>query len=148
MERGQRSTFTALALIAFTVILPIIVWSQASTPPPPLPPAAEYHFLRMQYVDLYTSRRGFGRGWWRQDWPEADVHFTQSIRRLTRIDIGEERHLPFTDDRVFEYPWIYATQVAYWDLTENEIRRMRDYLFRGGFLVVDDFHGPDDWNVF
>jgi len=102
----------------------------------------------MEYVDLFSSRRGFGRGWWRQDWPEADVHFTQGIRRLTRIDIGEERHLPFTDDRVFEYPWIYATQVAYWDLTDAEVMRMRDYLHRGGFLVVDDFHGPDDWNVF
>ncbi len=112
------------------------------------PPSSEFHFLRMEYVDLFSSRRGFGRGWWRQDWPEADVHFTQGIRRLTRIDIGEERHLPFTDDRVFEYPWIYATQVAYWDLTDAEVMRMRDYLHRGGFLVVDDFHGPDDWNVF
>lgn len=111
-------------------------------------PAAEFHFLRMEYVDLPTARRGFSRGWWRQDWPEADDHFTQGIRRLTRIDIGEQRHLPLTDDRVYEYPWIYATQVAYWDLSENEIRRLRDYLFRGGFLVVDDFHGPEDWAVF
>jgi hypothetical protein len=83
-----------------------------------------------------------------QDWPEADVHFTQGVRRLTRIDTGEERHLPLTDDRIFEYPWIYATQVGYWNLREAETRRLRDYLLRGGFLVVDDFYGPEDWAVF
>ena len=143
MKGGRRRILAALALGVLSIL-----WSQAPSPPAPLRPAAEFHFLRMEYVDLMTSRRGFGRGWWRQDWPEADVHFTQGIRRLTRIDIGEERHLPFTDDRVFEYPWIYATQVAYWDLSDVEVLRMRDYLFRGGFLVVDDFHGPEDWNVF
>jgi hypothetical protein len=97
---------------------------------------------------LFTARRGFGRGWWRQDWPEADIHFSQGLRRLTRINTGEERHLPLTDDRVFEYPWIYATQVGYWDLSNAETNRLRDYLLRGGFLVVDDFHGAEDWAVF
>jgi hypothetical protein len=115
---------------------------------PALPPSAEYHFIRVEYVDLFTSRRPWGRGWWMQDWPEADVHFTQGVRRLTRIDTGEERHLPLTDDRIFEYPWLYATQVGYWDLRESETRRLREYLLRGGFLVVDDFYGPEDWSVF
>ena len=114
----------------------------------PAPPAAEFHFVRMEYVDSMNARRSWGRGWWRQDWPEADVHFTQGISRLTRIDIGESRHFPFTDDRVYEYPWVYATQVGYWDLTDAECSRLRDYLYRGGFLVVDDFHGPDDWQAF
>ena len=111
-------------------------------------PGAEFHFIRVEYRDLYQSRRWFGRGWWRQDWPEADVHFTQGLRRLTRLDVGEERHVPLTDDRIFEYPWAYLTQAGYWDLSREEIDRLREYLLRGGFLVVDDFHGPEDWEVF
>jgi hypothetical protein len=67
---------------------------------------------------------------------------------LTRIDTGEPVHLPLTDDRVFDYPWIYATQTAYWDLSQAEIDRLRDYLMRGGFLVVDDFWGPEEWEYF
>lgn len=111
---------------------------------------AEFHFLRVEYRDLPTARRYFGggRGWWMQDWPEADAHFTQGIQRLTRIDIGEGRHAGFASDRIFDYPWIYATQVGFWDLSDHEAARLREYLLRGGFLMVDDFHGPQDWEVF
>jgi hypothetical protein len=114
------------------------------------PAKAEYHFIRLEYRDLFNARRGWGggRGWWMQDWPAADVHFTQGIRRLTRIHTGEGKHVPLTDDRIYDFPWAYATQVGYWDLSDAEAARLRDYLLRGGFLVTDDFHGPQDWEVF
>lgn len=115
-------------------------------------PTSEYHFVRVEYVDRPGARRfwsrGPGQGWWRQDWPEAEIHFAEGVRRLTRIDTGEGVHLPLTDDRIFDYPWLYATQVGYWDLTDPEAQRLRDYLLRGGFLVVDDFYGLEDWAVF
>lgn len=125
-----------------------LVGGMAALQSTPDVPDAEFHFLRLEYVDLAMARRGWGRGWWRQDWPEADAHFIQGIRRLTRIQTGEGRHLPLTDDRIFDYPWVYATQVGYWDLRQAEINRLREYLLRGGFLVVDDFYGPEDWAVF
>jgi Domain of unknown function (DUF4159) len=108
----------------------------------------EFHFIRLEYVNLAWTRRGWGRPWWMQDWPAADTHFTQGIRRLTLIDAGDGRHVPLTDDRIFDYPWVYATQVGYWDLSERETGRLREYLLRGGFLMVDDFYGPQDWEVF
>ncbi len=85
---------------------------------------AEFHFLRVEYTDLpqyhrgfgYASRDGQGTGWWLVDWPDADNHFTRGIQRLTKIDIGEPRHLRLTDDRIFDYPWIYATQTGWWGL--------------------------------
>lgn len=83
-----------------------------------------------------------------QDWPSSEVHFAQGVRRLTRIDIGEGRHVPLTDDRIFQYPWVYATQVGYWNLSNAETDRLREYFQRGGFLVVDDFWGPQEWEVF
>ena len=46
------------------------------------------------------------------------------------------------------YPWIYATQAGWWGLTDAETARLREYLQRGGFLVVDDFWGPEQWEVF
>jgi len=108
----------------------------------------EFHFLRLEYVTLSWSSRGSGRPWWRQDWPAAETHFAQGVRRLTGIDAGDGRHVPLTDDRVFDYPWTYATQVGFWDLSEGEIVRLREYLLRGGFLMTDDFYGPDAWEVF
>ena len=43
-----------------------------------------------------------------------DNHFTSGIQRLTRIDTGEPLHFRLTDDRLFDYPWIYATQTGWW----------------------------------
>ena len=124
---------------------------------PPVPVRnAEFHFIRVQYTDLpqyhrrfgYSSREGMGSGWWLQDWPAAERHFTTGVQRLTRIDTGDPRHVRLTGDKLFDYPWIYATQVGYWDLSDAETARLREYLLRGGFLVVDDFWGPEEYEVF
>jgi hypothetical protein len=122
-----------------------LAWSET---PAAERPSAEFHFIRMEYRDHPRVRRGFRRGWWAQDWPEAEEHFTLGIQRLTRIHAGEGRHLPLTDDRIFDYPWLYSTQVGYWDLSDSEVKRLRDYLLRGGFLMVDDFYGDADWEAF
>ena len=119
--------------------------TQPSEAPGAIGPNAEFYFIRMQYTDLARGGRGygggFGRGWWMQDWPRSEQHFTQGVKRLTRIDIGEARTASLTDDRIFEYPWAYATQVGYWDLSDAETARLREYTLRGGFLVVDAANG-------
>jgi hypothetical protein len=102
----------------------------------------------MIYNDLPYLRRPWGRGWWMQDAPEAEAHFLQGIRRLTRIEAGENRSVSLMDPRLFDYPWLYATQVGYWSLSDPEVARLREYLLRGGFLVTDDSHGPQQWAVF
>jgi hypothetical protein len=144
----------AIPLLLAAIFFAVRGWSQSGdSSSVRLVPRSEYHFVRMEYVDRPAARRGWGggfgrRGWWQQDWPEAEMHFAQGVRRLTRIDTGEGIHLPLTDDRIFDYPWVYATQVGYWELTDLEVKRLRDYLLRGGFLVVDDFYGLEDWAVF
>ena len=46
---------------------------------------AEFFFTRL----LYSGDRGWGwRGGWSTDYPEADYHFMQGVRRLTLIDAG------------------------------------------------------------
>jgi len=117
---------------------------------------AEFHFLRVQYTDLpeyhrgfgFASRDGQGTGWWLVDWPAADNHFTRGIQRLTKIDVGDPRHLRLTDDRIFDYPWIYAVSVNNWTFTNEEAKRLHDFLLKGGFLMVDDFHGSLEWEGF
>ncbi len=125
---------------------------------PTFAPLGEFHFIRMEYTDLPNHHRGFGmasrtgqgNGWWVVDWPDADSHFSEGVKRLTRADTGAPLHMRLTDDRIFDNPWVYATQVGWWDLSNAEIARLREYLLRGGFLVVDDFwsQDPDSWPVF
>lgn len=117
-------------------------------------PDAEFHFARLIYQDL-QRRGGFGggfrrggRGWWMQDWPRAETHLRRALKRLTRIDDGAAVRVDLVDGHVFDYPWLYATQVGYWDLSDQEIAMLREYLLRGGFLMTDDFWGEDEWLVF
>ena len=69
---------------------------------------------------------------------------------MTRVETGEPLHMSLTDDRLFDNPWIYATQTGWWGLSNAEIARLREYLLRGGFIMVDDFWGPDSeqWEIF
>lgn len=124
-------------------------------PRPSFSTGAEFHFIRVEYTDLpqyhrffgFASRNGQGDGWWIVDWPDADDHFSLGIQRLTRVATGDPRHLRLTDEHLFDYPWIYATQTGWWGLSDAEIGRLREYLLRGGFLVTDDFWGAD-WETF
>ena len=127
-------------------------------PEPTFPAKSEFHFIRLEYTDMPEHRRGFGfvsrngrgNGWWMQDWPDADEHFSTGVQRLTRVETGQPLHMSLTDDKLFDNPWIYATQTGWWELNAAEIARLREYLLRGGFLMVDDFWGPDpeQWEIF
>jgi len=111
------------------------------------PAVGEFHFARMIYTDL-PQYRGFGGGWWQQDYPRAEAHLLVTLERYTRIHVAEPVAVRLTDDSIFDYPWLYATQVGYWDLSDEEVARLREYLLRGGFLMADDFWGEDERAVF
>lgn len=105
----------------------------------------EFHFVRLAYAD-----NGYGRRQaWLTDWPEAEQHLIGGLRRLSRIDVADEnRYLAIRDDNLFDYPLLYAVEVGHWSLDDVEAARLRDYLLRGGTLVVDDFHGTGEWATF
>ena len=56
--------------------------------------------------------------------------------------------IELSNDALFDYPWLYAVEVGNWFLSDLEASRLREYLLRGGFLMVDDFHGPNEWLLF
>src|SRR5579862_9513862 len=110
------------------------------------PPAASARFVR-------RGRRGewaHGNSSWTQDYPRADRHFSQAIRRLTRIharSVEQPVNLDDGDD-VYNWPWLYAVQVGQWNLTDAQAAKMRDYIQRGGFFMCDDFWGEGQWETF
>jgi hypothetical protein len=121
------------------------------------PPEAELHFARLVYRDSPYNRRGYGRGYgsWDTDYADAEFHVMQGIARFTGIDVAEVdidgnggRLIQLVDERVFDYPWLYAVEVGHWQLDESEAKILREYLDRGGFLMVDDFWGEYEWDIF
>ena len=111
---------------------------------------SEFYWTRLQYNSSGGSRgfRFFGGGWSR-DYPKADNDCLIALRRLTRINSPSPLTVSDLDsDHLFDYPWIYAVDVNTWTFTDQEAKRLHDYLYKGGFLMVDDFHGTDDWQRF
>jgi hypothetical protein len=109
---------------------------------------AEFAFTRIIFDSGYQPLPGPGNTAWR-DWPESDMHFIRGVRRLTLVDVEDQsRAIRLTDEQLFDRPWIYALEVGSWLLTQEEADSLREYLLRGGFLVVDDFHGSVQWAGF
>ena len=102
----------------------------------------EWAFARLKY----PSRRYWN---WTTDYPKAERQFVQGVRRLTRVHTRSVEEIVDVDtDEIYNWPWVYAVEVGRWDLTDPECERVRDYLLRGGFLLVDDFHGTEEWEGF
>jgi len=128
--------------------------SQDPDPETAIVPEAEFHMARL----IYESGSGRGafwgngwgrRGWWAIDYPSAEFHLIRGLRRLTRLDVADDSfHVRAIDERIFDYPWLFAQQVGRWTLSDAETSLIREYLDRGGFLLVDDFHGTYEWAVF
>jgi hypothetical protein len=119
--------------------------------PAPIPPDAdektEFSFARIRYKDAPVM--GWRRGNWTIDYPKADRQFLQGVRRLTRIHTRSmEEVVDFEGDEIFDWPWLYAVEVGHWFLDDDDAKKLRNHLMRGGFLMVDDFHGTKEWQVF
>jgi len=145
----RRLSLAAQLFAIVCLLLSSLSWAQGANPPSPQGPSNELHLGRLIYKPAMTGDWGPGREWWRIDWPEAEHHFIGGIRRYTSIDVAEDSaHISLLDNSVFDYPWLWVQQVGRWSLSERELKTLSEYLQRGGFLIVDDFHGPQQWNRF
>jgi hypothetical protein len=72
------------------------------------------------------------------------------IRRLTRIETRSVEQVVSLDGtgEVNNWPTLYAVEVGHWRLPDDQAAQLREFLLRGGFLMVDDFHGTEEWNTF
>ena len=108
----------------------------------------EWHFARLVYDSAGSFGRGFRGGSFDTDFPEAEVHLRQGLDRLTRLETGDYEWIELDSDEIMDYPWLYAVEVGRWYLDELDAALIREYLLRGGFLMVDDFWGTGQWQVF
>jgi hypothetical protein len=122
----------------------------------PLPPdwnkKTEWTRARLRYPSVYARYYRPNEDLnWTIDYPRSDRHLLEGVRRLTRIDtrsVEQIVELDGTDD-VYNWPMMYAVEVGHWVLPDDQVAQLREFLLRGGFLMVDDFHGDQPYhNVF
>jgi hypothetical protein len=118
-------------------------------PDPDLPQDHRFSFCRILYDSVRREPLGHG---WNTDYPDSDINFMTRFEQLTPASIsrgaeGEPYHVVvrLTDPELFDYPFIFMSDVGTVGFTDEEVARLREYLLRGGFLHVDDFWGDLAW---
>lgn len=157
------ASLTALAAFQrpFREYLSTEPWDQVPLPPNHLE-KTEWVFGRLMFPPHPFAR--FGRRYrdgrhfdwreggtsWTQDYPRGDRLFSSALRRLTRIHVrSAEQPINLDDgDDVYYWPFLFAGEMGDWLLNDEQAARLRDYLLRGGFLLLDDFWGTPEWNQF
>jgi hypothetical protein len=103
----------------------------------------KYHYdaaaLRAQQQDIYGEP-------WGIDSPAAEQNLSRRVKTATAIHVEDPILLTLDDPQLFQYPWIYIVEPGSLKLTGSEVARLREFLLRGGTLMVDDFHGVVEWD--
>ena len=112
-----------------------------------------FTFVRIRY-----STGGRSRGWggggrrWHTDAPDADMNLSYRLQQMTSMRVKsvqpDEIGLDLTDPRLFSYPFIYIVEPGDIDFSDEEAAILRKYLLNGGFLMVDDFLGDEEYQNF
>ena len=97
-----------------------------------------FTFVRAQYAQY---------GGWAADYPTMETNLNQILREITELrphSDGTNVH-PFDDPELYKYPIAYLSEPGYWYPSDAEVLGLRLYLQKGGFLIADDFHFPEEW---
>lgn len=113
----------------------------------------EFTFSRLMFndnqraIDNLGDRIGYPH--WQADCSESEPHFIAAMNRLTRVDTNSEsQSIALNDPRIYDYPMLYVVEAGFASFSPSEAENLREYLLRGGFLLVDDFHGSYQWSEF
>jgi hypothetical protein len=108
-----------------------------------------FTFFRVRFEPL--GGQGWGRRRdkkWDHDTPRAERHFMKILEEITtlRPQMACGAIYSFGDPESFKYPIAYVSEPGFWTLNEQELRGVRDYVAKGGFIIFDDFFGQHWFN--
>lgn len=98
-----------------------------------------------QETDKFTIARvkyGGGGDWY---YGQTQIpNLLKGLRERTNIKTANKQEvIQLTDRRLYNYPFIYITGHGNIAFTDEEVKALRQYLLRGGFLWANDDYGLD-----
>ncbi len=86
-----------------------------------------------------------GGGDWYND-PKAIPNMLMEFNKRTKIETDSQQEIvSLEDEKLFNFPFIFLTGHGNITLNEREIKNLREYIEKGGFLYVDDDYGMDEY---
>jgi hypothetical protein len=115
--------------------------------PPNTPYDGRFTFVRINYD---TAPGGFwyrGLPAWSHGYSVSEENLMKIMNEVSFLGANDEKFntLALDDPEIFKYPLIYIIEVSWWKMTDKEGTALREYLQKGGFVIVDDFKAEGDF---
>jgi hypothetical protein len=143
----KQATFLATALTFAAILTATLAYGQRFRMgrglTQNLPPATEFVAARWHF----GTNGAVGNMGWSHNYPESDIHLNEFLVRATSINLEESsyRIVELGSDEVFDYPFAYVSEPGEMELTDQEVEHLREFIGRGGFVLMDDFDGEQQW---
>jgi hypothetical protein len=110
------------------------------------PPPTELVIARWRF----TTNGNINHMGWSHNYPDAEIHLNQLVGETTLVHVEPEsyRIVDLGTPEIFQYPFAYVSEPGEMELSEKELVNLREYIDRGGFIIVDDFDGQWQWDQF
>ncbi|HVV73222.1 MAG TPA: DUF4159 domain-containing protein [Verrucomicrobiae bacterium] len=93
----------------------------------------------------HSGRRG---GTWSTDTPDSDLNLAFRLHQTTSLAVDPNGlFLRLTDKELSNCPFIDMVEPGSLYLSPEEAAALRKYLLNGGFLMLDDFWGEEEWSA-
>lgn len=124
---------------------------EAAAYPPPAADSIRYDgrftFVRLSYE---TAPGGYwyrGVPSWAHGYPVSETNLMKIMNEISLLGAHDEavKTLALDDPDLFNYPVAYIIEVSWWTMTDRQGTLLREYLEKGGFLIVDDFKAEGDF---
>ena len=107
------------------------------------PPNTEFVAARLHF----GTNGAIGHMGWSHNYPDSDQNLNEFLVRATLLDVEELsfRIVELGSEEVFDYPFVYISEPCEMELTDQEVINLREFIARGGFILMDDFDGSEQW---
>lgn len=102
----------------------------------------------------FSIARWYSSNWrgggWSHDYPAAEEHILQIMKEVSLIDVDRLSYkiVDISSPEIFKYPFAYVSHPGEVFPSEEEVVNIREYIERGGFMMLDDFGGQNnDWEM-
>jgi hypothetical protein len=108
---------------------------------PNAPYDGRFTFVRMNYETTPDGYWYQGQPAWAHGYPVAEENLMRIMNEVSYLGAHDEafNSIKFDDPQLSKYPIAYVIEPDWWAITDSEARALRDYMLKGGFVIVDDF---------
>jgi len=144
MTRNTRPLLTIIPALAVILLTTLTLLAQSSDSGEPGTPTDDTD-TESKETAVYCANLIYGSN-------KTSVCFSDQFLTQTREDTHINTHPKFDDvhldsAEMFDYPFAVMTGEGKFDLTEDQIKSLQNYLYSGGFLVASAGCSSEPWNT-